>query len=186
MRSKDGSTLIKDQQGILARWTEHLSDLLNRINSTDPTLVDQLQLPTIPDLDQPPSFHEVHKAETLALYKSLTYLLTYLKNNKAAGADGIPAEILKYCGCSLLHRLHNFISAVWTSGKVPQQWKDATIVTIYKRKGDKSDCGNSRGISLLSVAGKVLARVMLQRLLTQVAETVLPESQCGFRRGYVL
>ena len=56
-------------------------------------------------------------------------------------------------------------------------------MTIYKRKGDKSDCGNSRGISLLSVAGKVLARVMLQRLLAQVAEIVLPESQCGFRRG---
>jgi len=56
------------------------------------------------------------------------------------------------------------------------------MVTVYKRKGDKSDCGNSRGTSLLSVAGKVLARVMLQRLLTQVAETVLSESQCGFRR----
>ena len=48
----------------------------------------------------------------------------------------------------------------------------------------KSVCGNSRGISLLSVAGKVLALVTLQRLLTHVAETVLPESQCGFRRGH--
>ena len=45
VRSKDGSTLNKDQQGILARWAEHLSDLLNRINSTDPTLVDQLPQP---------------------------------------------------------------------------------------------------------------------------------------------
>jgi len=56
-------------------------------------------------------------------------------------------------------------------------------VTIYKLKEDKSDCGNSRGISLLSVAGKVLARVMLQRLITQVAQTVFPKSQCGIRRG---
>ena len=106
-----------------------------------------------------------------------------LKNNKAASPDGIPAEILKYGGYSLLHRLHRLISTVWISGKVPQQWKDERIVTIYKRKGDKSDCDSSRGISLLSVAGKVLARVMLQRLLAQVAEIVLPESQCGFRRG---
>jgi len=44
-------------------------------------------------------------------------------------------------------------------------------------------CIYSHGISLLSVAGKVLARVMLRRLLIHVAETVLPESQCGFRRG---
>ena len=42
---------------------------------------------------------------------------------------------------------------------------------------------NSRGISLLSVAGKILARVMLKRLLSQVVDIVLPVSQCGFRRG---
>ena len=40
--------------------------------------------------------------------------------------------------------------------------------------------GNSRGISLLSVAGKILARVMLTRLLTHVVDIVMPESQCGF------
>ena len=43
-----------------------------------------------------------------------------------------------------------------------------------------TDC---RGISLLSVAGKVLARVVLRRLLTHVVDTVMPESQSGFRRG---
>jgi len=56
-------------------------------------------------------------------------------------------------------------------------------VTVYKRKGDKALCGNSRGISLLSVAGKVLARVMLRRLLAHVVDIVMPESQSGFRRG---
>ena len=61
----------------------------------------------------------------------------------------------------------------------------ANIVTICKRKEDKAICGNRRGIgiSLLSVAGKVLAGVMLRRLLTHVVDIVMPESQCGFRRG---
>jgi len=54
---------------------------------------------------------------------------------------------------------------------------------IYKKKGDRAICGNSRGISLLSVAGKLLARVMLIRLLTYVFDTVVPEAQCGFRRA---
>ena len=54
-------------------------------------------------------------------------------------------------------------------------------MTIYKRKGDKGICGDCSGISLLSVAGKVLAGVMLRRLLTH--DIVMPESQCGFRRG---
>ena len=52
-----------------------------------------------------------------------------------------------------------------------------------KRKGVKADFPyNSRGISLHSIAGKVLARVMLYRLVSHISEDILPESQCGFRR----
>ena len=54
---------------------------------------------------------------------------------------------------------------------------------IYKKKGDRAVCGNSRGISLFSFAGKLLARVMLICLLRYVVDTVVPESQCGFRRA---
>ena len=46
--------------------------------------------------------------------------------------------------------------------------------------GDRSDYGNNRGISPLSTAGKILAKILLQRLQT-IAEVILPESQCGFR-----
>ena len=101
-------------------------------------------VPIIPDLEQSPTFREIHVA------------MKGLKNNKAAWPDGLPAELFKHGGYHLLHRLHHFITSACSSGCVPQQWKDANIVTVYK-------CGNSRGISLLSVAGKVLARVMLQR-----------------------
>ena len=64
-----------------------------------------------------------------------------------------------------------------------QQWKNAIIIPVYKQNGDRAECGNSRGISLLSVACKVLAKIMLTRLLEHVVDLVLPESQCGFRRG---
>ena len=58
--------------------------------------------------------------------------------------------------------------------------RDAKIITLYKNKGDRSDCNNYRGISLLSVVGKTFARVILSRLYP-LAERVYPESQCGFR-----
>ena len=48
-------------------------------------------------------------------------------------------------------------------------------------KGEKSDCYNYRGITLLSIAGKVLARVLLNRLVPTIAEEKLPECQCGYR-----
>ncbi|XP_076061594.1 uncharacterized protein LOC143037342 [Oratosquilla oratoria] len=65
--------------------------------------------------------------------------------------------------------------------KLPQDLRDAIIITLYKNKGEKSDCSNYRGITLLSIAGKILARVLLNRLVPSIAEENLPESQCGFR-----
>ena len=60
--------------------------------------------------------------------------------------------------------------------------RDANIVTLCKNKGDLSDCNTYRGISLLSVVGKVFARVAMTKLQI-LAERTFPESQCGFRTG---
>ena len=59
---------------------------------------------------------------------------------------------------------------------------DATIVTLDKNKGDRNDCNNYRGISLLSIVGKVFSRILLTQLQT-LAARIYPESQCGFRAG---
>ena len=66
---------------------------------------------------------------------------------------------------------------------VPQDFKDASIIHLYKNKGARNICDNHRGISLLSVAGKILARVVLNRIITHIVPDVYPESQCGFRAG---
>ena len=60
--------------------------------------------------------------------------------------------------------------------------RDTNMVTLYKNKGDHSDGNNCRGISLLNIVGKVFAQVALARL-QRFADSVYPESQCGFRAG---
>ena len=102
-----------------------------------------------------------------------------LKDNKTAGPDNIPAEVLKHGVCVLHRRLHNFILHSWSAKCLLQQWKNANIILVHKQKGDQAECGNGRGISLLSVAGKVQAKIMLTRLLELLVYLVLPESQCG-------
>ena len=67
-------------------------------------------------------------------------------------------------------------------GEVPQDMRDAKIVALLKNKADRSDCNNYREISLLSVVGKVFARVVLDRLQI-LADRIYPESQCGFKSG---
>ena len=171
VRSADGSTLHKDKEKILGRWAEHFNGLLNQINPTAEDILESLPiLPQTAILDALPTFQEV-----LAAIKQL-------KNNKSAGLDGIPAEIYKQGGYMLHLRIHKLILLIWQEKDIPQDLKDAIIVTIFKKKGDKAVCGNSRGISLLVVAGKILAKVMLSRLLKHLAENILPETQCSFRK----
>lgn len=171
VRSADGNTLYKNNSQILSRWAEHFENLLNQVNPTAPHILDELpNLPMLDTLDESPHFSEVLRA------------ISELKNNKSPGPDGVPAEIYKHGGYLLKRRLYELITEIWTTEIIPQTLKDANIVTIFKKKGDKAICGNSRGISLLAVAGKILAKIMLSRLITQIAENSLPESQCGFRK----
>ena len=131
------------------------------------------QLPVKQVLNEPPSLAEVKKA------------INQINNGKAPGMDRITAEILKYGGASMDVMLHEVVSKAWESG-APQDWKDAIMVSIFK-KGLTDDCGNYRGISLLSIVGKVFARILLNKLLQHITPNILPESQCGFRanRGTV-
>ena len=64
---------------------------------------------------------------------------------------------------------------------IPEDWGKAIIVPIFKKK-DKLDCANYRGISLLTLPGKVFCSILHNRMKKQTEE-MLSESQAGFRSG---
>ena len=101
-----------------------------------------------------------------------------MKPGKSPGSDGIPAGMV---GEVVVSRLQDLLISCWEQGILPQDLKHAVIIPLYKNKGEKSDCSNYRGITLLSIAGKVLARILLNRLIPSIIEDFTPESQCGFR-----
>ena len=90
-------------------------------------------------------------------------------------------------GMALIVKLHQLFQLIWQHESVPQDFKDASIIHLYKRKGSRQACDNHRGISLLSIAGKILARLLLNRLIAHLEKGLLPESQCGFwkERGII-
>lgn len=104
-----------------------------------------------------------------------------LKTNKAAGADQITAELIKSAGHIAHTRLHSLVVRIWREERIPDDWKRSELKVLYK-KGDTTECKNYRGISLLSVAGKVFAWIILKRMQTTV-DRVLRENQAGFRRN---
>ena len=72
---------------------------------------------------------------------------------------------------------------MWRKEVIPLEFKDASIIHLFKRKGNPQLCDKHCDISLLSIPGKVLARVLLNRLNEYLEQSgLLPESQCGFRK----
>ncbi|BHF73422.1 hypothetical protein SprV_0401650300 [Sparganum proliferum] len=78
-------------------------------------------------------------------------------SGKTPGSDTIPAGICKHGGPQLMDRLTALFQEVWRQGEVPQDFKDATIVELYKRKCSRHPCDERRNISLLNIAGKIFA-----------------------------
>lgn len=169
LKSKDETTILKSSTEIGARWKEHFDDLLNYKATIDRSILHKIPNEALDySISQIPSLVETRTA------------IRAMKNNKAAGPDEIPAEIFKYGGELIQNELHQLLVKIWINETIPSDFRDANIITIYKQKGDRSECGNYRGISLLATAGKILARILNNRLKT-LAERILPETQAGFR-----
>ena len=108
--------------------------------------------------------------------------LRKLKNNKTGGSDGLVGELLKYGGSGMVDLLQQLFSVIWREEIVPPQWREGLIVNLFK-KGDKEDPGNYRGITLLSVVGKVFCKILNDRLVKHLDEgQALHEGQAGFRK----
>ena len=118
LKSSDGLEIFTDSKSVMARWSEYFQKLLNVSGDIEPAVLENIQKRSVNTaLDEKSTMDEMVRA------------INGLKDGKAPGGDGIPAEVWKY------------------------------IVTIYK-KGDRTECGNYRGISILSAA----ARILLNRM----------------------
>ena len=140
VRSKDGTAMITDAEQILNRWTEHFEAVLNQPAVFDDTVLNEVpQWAEATSLDRPPT-----KEEVLCAIKCIS-------SGKSPGADSIPPEIYKEGGEQLVQRLTSLFLRIWDKEMVPQDFKDALIVHIFKRKGDRACCDDHRGISILYI-----------------------------------
>lgn len=164
IRSKEGE-LLRDDKKIMERWRDYFIDLLN--GESNPVLPENFILPE--DEEDPGQITN----------DELIKALNKMKLGKAAGHDGIAPELLKYMGEDGQILLLKVINAAWRQATIPSDWQVAIINPIFK-KGDNQLCQNHRGISLLTVAGKIYSRILTERLKSEI-EHQLEEEQCGFR-----
>jgi len=119
------------------------------------------------DIDNLPDVEEVGAA------------INHIKNGTAARNNGIIPELYKWGGQQLTLKIQQCFEQIWEGrADFPEAWKTANVVILYKGKGSKKDLNNYRGIFLLDVGGKIMARIIANRLMPHL-ERIMDD--CRFR-----
>jgi len=168
IRDEEGKP-IKSIEGQIHRWKEYMEEILNSSSARNER-EELVNIPTgLPISVRPPSKREIVDA------------IKAMKNGKAAGADNIPAEVLKvdpYISADIL--LPSF-QDIWQTEMFPKERKEGIIVKVPK-KGDLSQCRNWRGVTLLAVISKIFNKVILEQIKNSL-EMGLRKEQAGFRQN---
>ncbi|VDP27536.1 unnamed protein product [Schistosoma curassoni] len=165
VKDKEGKPITETQQQ-RSRWVEYLEKLLNRPAPMNPPDIETAHTDLPIDVN-PPTTEEIRMP------------VRQIKNGKAAGPDNIPAEALKSDVKVTTSMLYLLFKKIWEEEQVPMDWKEGHLIKIPKK--DLSKCENYRGITLLSVSGKVFNRVLLNRM-KEAVDAQLRDQQARFRR----
>ena len=171
MKDVNGQLLRGNE--VRKRWAECFEELLNvqEDREADIVAVGGVQVPVMGE--------ENEREITIAEVKRV---LNETRGGKAPGMDGVRVEMLKEEGVTVLEWLVRVFNICFMMSVVPVDWIIACMVPLYKGKGDVHEYSNFRGISLLSVVGKVYGRVLIN-MIREKTENVIAEVQGGFRRG---
>nr|GFB31468.1 retrovirus-related Pol polyprotein LINE-1 [Tanacetum cinerariifolium] len=99
------------------------------------------------------------------------------RRNKAVGPDQIPIEAWKCLGYEGVKWLTCLFSKIFSSAKMPNEWRRSEVIPVYQNKGYAQACNNYRGIKLLSHTMKLWERV-IERMLKR--ESMVLENHFGF------
>jgi len=169
------NVIVSKEEEIKTRWKTYFQDLLtsqataDQSNTLEATYTNQAD--TEEELEEePPDILDIEMA------------VQSMNNNKSPGIDNIPTDLYKKGGGLLLNKIHSLIKGIWREEKMPTDWTKNIIVPKYKNRGDKLQCKNYRGISLLCTVYKILTTVINNRLI-KYTDSIIGEYQAGFRTG---
>ena len=115
--------------------------------------------------------------------EAVTKKLNKLDPSKAQGPDKIPARVLKELSNELSHPISVLFNTSLETGELPEDWKSAEVIAIYKKKGKRSDPANYRPVSLTCILCKVLENIVRDLIVEHMdKQDLYSTSQHGFRK----
>ena len=119
--------------------------------------------------------------EPVILECEAKWTLGRITRNKASGGDGIPVELFQILKDDAVKVLYSICQQIWKTQQWPQDWKRSVFIPIPK-KGNAKECSNCHTIAFISLASKVMLKI-LQARLQQYVNQELPDAQAGFRKA---
>ena len=109
--------------------------------------------------------------------------IDYLKNGKSPGIDGIPAEFIKCCTCTLSPDITLILNYIIGLRDFPTLWTEG-LKSVLLNSGSRLDTGNYRGITILPIIEKIFQIIVYQRLsFANDAFNKKDKFNGGFQRG---
>ena len=126
----------------------------------------------------------VHESEREITMHEMSRAIHDSKANKAAGDDGIPYELIKHLGPKAKQFLLMLYNKCWIHKGIPRKWRTAIICPLLKHGKDPKDTISYRPISLTSCLGKILEKIVADRMIYVLENRLqLTQNQAGFRQG---
>ncbi|XP_062826436.1 uncharacterized protein LOC134296169 [Anolis carolinensis] len=145
IKNKDGKDLTEAEE-IKKRWREYTEDLYRKDNNIEDSfdgVVSELE----PDI----------------LRSEVEWALKSTANNKAAGDNGIPAELFKILKDDAVKVMHAICQQIWKTQEWPSDWKKSIYIPIPK-KGNAKKCSSFRTVALISHASNIMLNILQGRL----------------------
>ena len=149
--------ILSEEEEIKTRWKIYFQELLTSPATADQSSPLEATYTNLADTEE-------ELEEELLDILAIEMAVQSVNNNKSPKIDNIPMELYKKGGGLLLNKIHSFIKGIWKEEKMPTDWTKNITVPIYKNRGDKLQCQNYRGISLLCTVYKILTTVINNRL----------------------
>lgn len=166
---------ISDPQKISELFNDHFINIGEHLSSKIQKKVNPF-LNKIPLNNKTIFLNPISEDEILSIVNSLN-------NSNSCGYDKISIKTIKSLSVSIIPSLCNLFNQCLIKGHFPEIFKKSIVTPVYKN-GNKEELNNYRPISIISNLGKILEKIISQRLQSFInANNLLSPQQFGFRSG---
>ena len=178
MKTRTGVSDLEYPDGRMAHTDVEKAELLNSFFSDVFTKEDLVTTPTFERRVYREPLTDITTNDDI-----VAAVLGRLKPNKSPGGDGLHPRVLVELKNEMATPLRMIFTRSLQEGRLPPSWKEANVTPIYK-KGKRHIPGNYRPVSLTSMAGKCMERLIRDAIMTHMTENdLLSPKQHGFIQG---